>query len=322
MASSTDALVLEQYALRREKPFHERIRAGLWRFITKKPLGAFGGFIVIMFLLMAIAPAIFATHDPNPSPPPILERLQGPSAEHWFGTDQFGRDVYSRIIYGARTSMVIGFLVVFVSASLASVIGTASGYFGGWFDIIAQRVVDVGIALPGLIFIILVVTTLTQFPPQFISDILHLNPSGEVVFRIAVALGVLVSLGSSRVIRGSAISAKQNVYVEAARVVGATDFRIMVKHIFPNVFAVVLVSASIQVGGAILTESSLSFLGYGVQPPTPSWGRMLNEAREQLTRHPHLAVFPGLAIFLAVYSFNMLGDALRDVLDPRLRGSR
>ncbi|MFN8618976.1 MAG: ABC transporter permease, partial [Dehalococcoidia bacterium] len=140
--------------------------------------------------------------------------------------------------------------------------------------------------------------------------------------RIAVALGVLVSLSSSRVIRGAAISAKQNMYVEAARVVGATDGRIIFRHIFPNVFAVVLVSASIQIGGAILTESSLAFLGYGVQPPTPSWGRMLNDAREQLTRHPHLALFPGLAIFLAVFSFNMLGDALRDVLDPRLRGSR
>lgn len=319
---ASDALVLEQYALRREVPLHERIRTGLWRFITKKPLGAFGGAIVIIFLLMALAPQLFFTQDPNPSPPPILERLQGPSAEHWMGTDQFGRDVYSRIIYGARTSMIIGFLVVAVSATLASLIGTISGYFGGWIDIIAQRVVDVGIALPGLIFIILVVTTLTQFPPDFIAEPLNLNPSGRVVFRIAVALGVLVSLGSSRVIRGAAISAKQNVYVEAARVIGANDARIMRRHIFPNVFAVVLVSASIQVGGAILTESALSFLGYGVQPPTPSWGRMLNEAREELTRHPHLAIFPGLAIFFAVYSFNMFGDALRDVLDPRLRGSR
>jgi peptide/nickel transport system permease protein len=139
------------------------------------------------------------------------------------------------------------------------------------------------------------------------------------VVLLALSLGLLVSLGSSRVIRGAAISAKQNVYVEAARVIGATHPRIMARHIFPNVFAVVLVSASIQIGGAILTESALSFLGYGVQPPTASWGRMLNEARESLVKHPHLAIFPGLAIFFAVYSFNMFGDALRDVLDPRLR---
>ena len=322
MSSSSEALVLEQYAMRQQANWPTRYRRGLWRFITTKPLGAVGGAIVIIFLLMAIAPWAFTTQNPNPSPNPILERLQGPSAAHWFGTDQFGRDLYTRIVYGARTSIIIGFLVVFVSATLASVIGTVSGYFGGWFDMIMQRLVDIGIALPGLIFIILVVTTLTNFPPAFISDPLHLAPSGRVVFRIAVALGVLVSLSSSRVIRGAAISAKQNMYVEAARVVGATDGRIIFRHIFPNVFAVVLVSASIQIGGAILTESSLAFLGYGVQPPTPSWGRMLNDAREQLTRHPHLAVFPGLAIFLAVFSFNMLGDALRDVLDPRLRGSR
>jgi peptide/nickel transport system permease protein len=151
---------------------------------------------------------------------------------------------------------------------------------------------------------------------------LGFSPENSVVLLVALSLGALVSLGSSRVIRGAAISAKQNVYVEAARVVGATDARIMVRHIFPNVFAVVLVSASIQIGGAILTESALAFLGYGVQPPTASWGRMLNDAREYLARYPHLAIFPGLAIFFAVYSFNMLGDALRDVLDPRLRGSR
>src|SRR5262245_44884281 len=143
MATGSDALVLQEFALRREVPFHERVRVGLWRFITKKPLGAFGGFVVLVFLAMAVVPAVFATHDPNPSPPPILERLQGPSGEHWMGTDQFGRDVYSRIVYGARTSIVIGFLVVFVSATLASLIGTMSGYFGGWFDMIAQRVVDI-----------------------------------------------------------------------------------------------------------------------------------------------------------------------------------
>jgi peptide/nickel transport system permease protein len=213
---------------------------------------------------------------------------------------------------------MIGFMVVFVSATVASFIGVVSGYFGGWLDMIAQRLVDIGISLPGLIFIILVVTSLTQFPPSW----LGLDPSQENVVRIAVTLGILVALGSSRVIRGAAISVKQNTYVEAARVVGASDSRIISRHVLPNVFAIVLVGASIQIGGAILTEAALSFLGYGVQPPTASWGRMLNDAREQITRHPHLAVFPGLAIFFTVYSFNMLGDALRDVLDPRLRGSR
>lgn len=315
---STDALVLEQFALRQELPWRRRVWRSITRFITQKPLGAFGGLVVLIMLAMALAPGLFANHNPNPSPPPILERFQAPSASHWMGTDQFGRDVYSRIVYGARTSIVIGFLVVFVSAILASFIGTISGYFGGWFDIIAQRVVDIGIALPGLIFIILVITSLRERVKDLLEP-LGFKPETSTVVLLALSLGLLVSLGSSRVIRGAAISAKQNVYVEAARVIGATHPRIMARHIFPNVFAVVLVSASIQIGGAILTESALSFLGYGVQPPTASWGRMLNEARESLVKHPHLAIFPGLAIFFAVYSFNMFGDALRDVLDPRLR---
>jgi peptide/nickel transport system permease protein len=316
--ATTEAAILDVYAVRPERSRFVRYRTTLLNFARHKPLGAFGGLVVLMLLLMAAFPGVFATHDPNPQPPPITERLEGPSGSHIMGTDQFGRDVYSRIVYGARTSISIGFLVVIVSAILATLLGVVSGYFGGWFDILIQRLVDIGISLPGLIFIILVVTSLTQFPPDWTG----LSPSQGTLVRIAVTVGILVALGSSRVIRGSAITVKQNQYVEAARVVGAGHGRIIRSHILPNVFAIILVGASIQVGGAILTESALSFLGYGVQPPTPSWGRMLNDAREYLQHHPHLAVFPGLAIFLTVYSFNMLGDALRDVLDPRLRGSR
>ncbi|HKI82414.1 MAG TPA: ABC transporter permease, partial [Pseudodesulfovibrio sp.] len=208
---------------------------------------------------------------------------------------------------GARTSIVIGFGIVILSQGAALIIGLLSGYIGGWFDTAFQRIIDVGIALPGLIFIILVVVSLQQI---------------SVVPRIILSLGVLIALSSSRVIRGSAIAAKQNVYVEAARVLGATDLRIMVRHVLPNLMAVVIVSASIQVGRAILIEAALSFLGYGVQPPTPSWGHMVDEARTFLSRAPHMAIFPGLAIFVVVYSFNMFGDALRDVLDPRMRGTR
>ncbi|MFN8507605.1 MAG: ABC transporter permease [Dehalococcoidia bacterium] len=319
MASVSDATAyqLEQYALRRRPGFPERARRSLLRFIRYKPLGAFGAVFVIILLLMAAVPSLFPNTG-NPDANSIVNRFQGPSAEHWFGTDQFGRDLYTRIIYGARTSILIGTLVVLVSASVATFLGVTSGYFGGIFDLLVQRVVDIGIALPGLIFIILVVTSLTQFPPAF----LGLEPSGRVVVRIAVAVGILTALGQSRVIRGAAIATKQNQYVEAARVIGASDVRIISRHVVPNVIPIIIIGASIQIGGAILTESSLAFLGYGVQPPTASWGRMLNEAREALSRHPHLAIFPGLAIFLTVYSFNMLGDALRDVLDPRLRGTR
>ena len=307
MATSSNAAVLEQHALRPDATGLQKLRRGLVRFCRTKPLGAFGAVVVIMLVAMAFFPGIFSTQDPNPSPPPLAERYQGPSASHWFGTDSFGRDMYTRLVYGARTSITIGFGVVFISSILAAFLGVVSGYFGGWADMLIQRLVDIGIALPGLIFIILVVTTLQDLP---------------VTLRIIMPVGVLIALGSSRVIRGAAISAKQNQYVEAARVIGATDTRIIARHVLPNVMAVVIVGASIQIGGAVLIESALSYLGYGIPPPTPSWGRMLNESRQQLSNYPHLVIFPTLAIFMTVYSFNMLGDALRDVLDPRLRGSR
>lgn len=302
---ASDARVLEAYALRPEVTFLQRLRRGVVNFVKHKPLGTFGAVIVLVLIAMALVPQAFTTLNPNTSV--LLDRYQGPSAEHWFGTDQQGRDLYTRIIYGTRNSIMIGFGVVAISSSVALVLGVVSGYYGGWFDTLVQRLVDIGIALPGLIFIILVVTSLQQIP---------------VNMRIVLAVGSLIALSSSRVIRGASISAKQNQYVEAARVIGASDFRIIFRHVAPNVLPILIIGASIQVGSAVLVESSLAFLGYGVQPPTASWGRMLNEARERLVQFPHLAIFPGLVIFFTVYSFNMLGDALRDVLDPRLRGSR
>ena len=303
--ASDAAAVLEAYSLRPEVSFGARLRRSVVNFIRHKPLGTFGAVIVLTLIAMALVPQILTTLDPNKSV--LLDRFQGPSAEHWFGTDQQGRDLYSRIIYGTRNSIMIGFGVVAISSTFALILGVVSGYYGGLFDTLIQRLVDVGIALPGLIFIILVVTSLQQIP---------------VNMRIVLAVGTLTALSSSRVIRGASISAKQNQYVEAARVIGASDLRIIFRHVTPNVFPILIIGASIQVGSAVLVESSLAFLGYGVQPPTASWGRMLNEAREKLVQFPHLAIFPGLVIFFTVYSFNMLGDALRDVLDPRLRGSR
>jgi peptide/nickel transport system permease protein len=278
------------------------------RFIQHYPLGAFGAAFAIVLVAMAIYPSGFATADPNFQ---ILgDRFEGPSTAHYFGTDALGRDMYSRIIFGARTSIIVGFGVVLVSAVLSTSLGVISGYFGGWFDVLFQRLVDIGIALPGLIFIILVVTS--------IRDRLPFGGTTAII----LSVGVLISIRLSRVIRSGAIAVREEQYVEAARALGATATRIMSRHVVPNVFALVLVSASIEVGAAILIESALSFLGYGIQPPQASWGRMLNDAREELIRSPHMAVFPGLAIFLTVYSFNMLGDAVRDKLDPRLRGSR
>ncbi len=303
---ATGAHIFEQHLMRPRPPVAVRYWRSVTSFVRHKPLGAFGAFVVILLIAMAAFPALFTTQDPDVSQS-LRDRLMGPSMDHWFGTDQQGRDLYTRIVYGARTSVIIGFGVVALSAVVALALGVTSGYFGGWFDILVQRLVDIGIALPGLIFIILLVTSLQQIP---------------LLTRIIISVGVLVALGSSRVLRGAAISAKQNQYVEAARVLGARDIRIINRHVVPNVLPVLIISASIQIGGAVLVESSLAFLGYGVQPPTASWGRMLNEARDYMVRAPHMAIFPGLAIFFTVYGFNMFGDALRDVLDPRMRGSR
>lgn len=285
------------------------------KFIRRYPLGAVGAFFVIMLIGAAAVPWAFTPlGSQDPLNQNIVARLEGPSLAHWFGTDELGRDLYTRIIYGARTSIIIGFGVVLISKVLAVTFGTVSGYYGGKFDSLFQRVIDVGIAIPGLVFIIIVVQALaTRLPSIF-----GLQPD---ILAIILSVAILTSTSSSRTIRGVALALREEQYVEAARALGARDRRIMSRHVVPNLFAVVIVSASLQVGGAVLLESSLSFLGYGVQPPAPSWGRMLNDARSQLTKAPHLAIFPGLAVFITVFSFNMLGDALRDKLDPRLRGS-
>ena len=292
-----------------------RIVRSTLKFCRRYPLGAIGAVMALVLLGMAIFPALFT---PMASQDPLKQalgaRLEGPSWSHWFGTDELGRDLYARIVYGARTSITIGFGVVLLSQGLAVVIGTVSGYFGGWLDSLLQRIIDVGIAIPGLVFIILVVVTLSpRMPP-----VLFL--SGDMVALI-LSLSILIASSASRTVRGVALSLRTEQYVEAASALGASHTRIMRKHIVPNLFSVVIVSATILVGSAVLIESALSFLGYGVQPPTPSWGRMLNDARRNLTYAPHMAIFPGLVIFMTVYSFNMLGDALRDKLDPRLRGA-
>lgn len=273
------------------------------------PLGAIGAVFVCALIAMSIAPWVFTPLDSqDPLQQRLIRRLEGPSLQHWFGLDELGRDLYARVVYGARTATVIGVFVVIISQSLAIVIGVFSGYHGGWRDSVGQRLVDIGMSLPWLVTIILVVQTLIN----------HVDD----VIALILAVGLLLSMNASRTVRGVAISIRTEQYVDAAKALGASDLRIMLRHIVPNVFPYVIVSASILVGSAVLIESSLSFLGYGVQPPTPSWGRMLSDARENLVHAPHIAFFPGAMIFATVFSLNMLGDALRDRLDPRLRGGR
>jgi peptide/nickel transport system permease protein len=312
--TTTSDTAFREAGLSEDRPLADRALGATTKFIKHYPLGAFGAAFAVLLVLMAIVPGAFTTIDPMAQV--LRDRFQGPSAEHWFGTDQLGRDIFARIIYGAQTSIIVGFGVVVVSASLATFLGVVSGYFGGWFDTMFQRFVDIGIALPGLIFIILFITSIPALP------FIPIPEEKEEILPIILSVALLLAIRLSRVIRAGAITVREEQYVEAARALGAGNWRIMMKHVVPNVMALVLVAASIEVGAAILIESALAFLGYGIPPPTPSWGRMLNEAREELIRTPHMAIFPGLAIFFTVYSFNMLGDAVRDKMDPRLRGSR
>ena len=231
-------------------------------------------------------------------------RMKAPGAQFWMGTDNLGRDVYSRVVYGAAVSVTVGFGAVLLANVLATVIGITSGYFGGAYDICVQRVVDAWQSFPFLVVILSLMAVL-----------------GPGLLNLVLALGVLGAAAASRVIRGTTISVMQNTYVEAARALGAGHLRIMLRYILPNVAATVIILATIGLGGAILAESALSFLGFGVPPPYPSWGAMLSgSGRSFMYRAPWMAIWPGAAISLAVFGFNMLGDALRDVLDPRLRG--
>ena len=274
----------------------------LWLFCRRKPLGALGGLIVLVLLLLALFAPWIAPYSYDETIPGA--RMKAPGAQFWMGTDNLGRDVFSRVVYGAGVSVTVGFGAVLLANVFATLIGITSGYFGGAYDICVQRVVDAWQSFPFLVVILSMMVVL-----------------GPGLLNLVLALGVLGAAAGSRVIRGTTISVMQNTYVEAARALGAGHLRIMLRYVLPNVAATIIILATIGLGAAILAESALSFLGFGVPPPYPSWGAMLSgSGRSFMYRAPWMAIWPGAAISLAVFGFNMLGDALRDVLDPRLRG--
>ena len=285
------------------------------RLVREKPLGFVGGLLVIGFVVMAIAAPLIAPF--GHSQLGAGGRLEGPSFSHIFGTDNLGRDVFSRVVYGARVSMTIGFVSIFIATLIALVIGVLSGYFGGIIDMLAQRLVDAFMAFPALVFLIAVggMFSGAQIPGLPVQGLF----STRVVVLI-VSLGILFGVGSSRIIRSATLSVKSATYIEAARATGATHGRLIFVHVLPNVMAPTITLATLGLGGVILAESGLSFLGLSVPPDQVTWGGMLKtEARSFMVQAPWLAIFPGLALSLAVFGFNMLGDALRDLLDPRLR---
>lgn len=273
------------------------------RVIKEKPLGTAGFVIVIVLLLVGIfadwlAPYHYMWQD-------LDYALQPPSAQFLLGTDRIGRDLLSRIIYGARISMIVGLSVPAISTVMHLIIGGASGYFGGKIDLVIQRFVDTVMCFPPLVIMLTVVAVI-----------------GPGLVQLILLLGILGGLGGgNRVTRSLIINMKENVYVEAARAIGASDSHIMLKHVIPNIMPMIIVSFSMGMGGAILAESTLSFLGFGIPPPYPSWGGMLSgDARRYMFTAPWMAIWPGLCLAIVVWGMNMFGDGLRDILDPRLRG--
>ena len=274
------------------------------RFARRKPLGAVGGLIVVAMLVMAMFAETIAPYRYDETIRGA--RMTPPSAAHWLGTDNLSRDMWSRIVYGARVSVTVGFATIALAIVAATAIGVSSAYFGGPWDLAVQRIVDAWLSFPYLVIILSVMAVL-----------------GPGRLNLIVSVAIIAAATNSRVIRGATLSVMQSQFVEAARAMGCGHARIIVRHLLPNVAATIIILATIGLGVVILAESALSFLGFGVPPPYPSWGAMLSgSGRTYMLRAPWMAIWPGVAISLAVFAFNMLGDALRDVLDPRLRGGR
>lgn len=291
-----------------------RLKAVL-NYIRRKPLGAFGGFLVISFIVISVFAPSIAPYDARKSVGPALE---APSRTHILGTDSIGQDVLSRVLVGSQISLAVGFSVVFINITLSTVLGMLAGYYQGVVDYLIQRSGEIWSAFPGLVALLLIVSIFD--PPHTEGGNLITIAWDMRVIIFAFSLGAV--FGGSRVVRGVTLSLKQTDYVMAARALGATDMRIIFKHILPNVFPYVIVAATAGLGVVILGEAALSFLGLGVAPGTPSWGQDLSgRNRLYFIDAPWVALAPGIAISLTVLGFNLFGDALRDLLDPRLRGS-
>ena len=257
-----------------------------------------GGAILLVLLAAAVGAPWLTVRDPLEMNPP--ERMLSPDAQHWFGTDNFGRDIFTRVLYGTRISLPMGLISVGLALGISLVSGLLAGYYGGWTDAFVMRAVDVMLAFPGLLLALAIVATL--------------GPSLE---NAMIAVGLSAAPTFIRVVRAGVLSAREFDYVEAARAVGAPDYIIMARHILPNIIAPVIVLATLGVASAMITGAALSFLGLGAKPPTPEWGAMLSEARNYLRLAPWTTTFPGLAIVVAALAINLLGDGLRDALDPR-----
>jgi len=286
-----------------DPPLPARIARGTLTFIRRKPLGALGAAIILLLLLAAVLGPAFAPYRHDEYQLGRRYRLQPPSREHLMGTDQLGRDIFSRLLYGARISVFIGVGVVAISIALSTVLSVVSGYYVSTADLVIQRLVEVWAAMPQLIILIALMA------------IYGANP-----LTLVLTIGVSIGLAGSRVIRGVVIGLRGSPFIEAAKACGASDTRILLHHILPNVLFLIVVGATAGVAAAITAEAGLAVLGFGISPTYPSWGRMIQDSREFLRVAPWMAIFPVIALSLVIYGFGLFGDALRDITDPRLRG--
>jgi peptide/nickel transport system permease protein len=271
------------------------------RFIRTKPLGAAGGLIILGMMVVAALAKLAAPYDAYEANYAL--QFARPSVEHWFGTDEFGRDVLSRIMYGARIALFVGFTASFVGCTIGGLLGVTSAFLGGKVDLFLERLMDVLLAFPQLILALAIASIL-----------------GPAVQNVVIAIAIPIIPRAARVVRATALSVKENVYIEAVSALGARRSRIVLRHIVPNVVAPYIIMVTAQLGGAILAEAALSYLGLGAAEPTPSWGLMLSgSALSYAEKAPWIPLFPGIAISLGVFGFNLFGDSLRDALDPRLR---
>lgn len=272
----------------------------VWKSLKRNKAAMIGLFVLIILIITAIfAPQIapFGFDDQN-----LANRLQTPSREHIFGTDSFGRDIFSRIVYGSRVSLQVGFIAVGIGAIAGGALGAIAGFYGKHWDNWIMRIMDILLAIPNILLAISIVASL-----------------GPGLQNLMIAVGIGSIPGYARIVRASVLTVRDQEFVEAARSVGTSDFRIIMKHIIPNAMAPIIVQATLGVAGAILSAASLSFIGLGIQPPSPEWGAMLSDGRQHLRDFPHVTTFPGLAIMITIFALNLLGDGLRDALDPRLK---
>ena len=283
---------VENPRVKSTKDFYKRL---------KRNKAALIGFYVILFLIVvSIVGPWLTPHSPNAIN--LSDRFQGPSAEYWFGTDHMGRDIFSRIIQGMKLTLGIGFFAVIIGALIGVPTGIISGYYGGKVDAIIMRIIDVLLAFPGILLALAIVSIL-----------------GGSLINVTIAVAIYSVPGFARIVRGSTLGTKKLEYIDAIRALGASDARIIFKHILPNVMSPIIVNATLYIASAILTAAGLSFLGMGAQPPIPEWGAMLNDGRNFLRDAGHIALFPGLAILVVVLAFNIAGDGLRDALDPKMK---